>query len=247
MRILYLYPGPLSAVEGGTEELQRRQDILRSLAPADVAVDVRDVTHGGHPPKGPVSFETAYEGFILVEGAARALEQAEAEGYDAAVLGCFGDPGLEALRERLSHLVLVGPGQSSCHLATMLGETFGIVTTSSLFINPARRMVHAMGLGERAVGIEVVDMPPRELARDPAVTNERALASIETLRSKGANAIVLGCMTLGFLAARRAISLECGLPVVSPVTAAFHLAIALVRCGLKPSKAAYPTPTGTIL
>lgn len=92
MRILYLYPGPLSAVEGGTEELKRRQSILRALAPADV---VRDVTHGGHPSKGPVSFETAYEGFILVGGAARALEQAEAEGYDAAVLGCFGDPGLE--------------------------------------------------------------------------------------------------------------------------------------------------------
>ena len=209
-------------------------------------MDVRDVTHGGHPPKGPVSFETAYEGFILVEGAARALEPAEAEGYDAAVLGCFGDPGLEALRERLSRLVLVGPGQSSCHLATTLGETFGIVTTSSLFINPSRRMVRALGLGERAVGIELVDMPPRELAQEPAVTNGRALASIETLKNKGANAIVLGCMTMGFLAARRAIGLDCGLPVISPVTAALQLSIALVRCGLKPSKAAYPTPTGII-
>lgn len=170
MRILYLYPGPLSAVEGGKDELARRQDILRALAPVGVTVDVRDLTHGGHPPKGPVSFETAYEGAILVEGSARVLEEAEAEGYVAAVLGCFGDPGLEALRERLSRLVLVGPGQTSCHLAAMLGETLGVVTTSSLFINPARRMVHAQGLGNRAVGIEVVDMPPRELARDPAAT-----------------------------------------------------------------------------
>lgn len=247
MRILYLYPGPLSAVEGGREELKRRQDILRSLAPSGVTVDVRDVTHGGKPPKGPVSFETAYEAFILVEGAARVLEEAEAEGYDAAILGCFGDPGLEALRERLSSLVLIGPGQTSCHLATMLGETFGIVTTSPLFINPARRMVYALGLGERAVGIEVVDMPPRELARDPAVTSRRAMASIEKLRGKGANVIVLGCMTMGFLEARRALSLECGLPVISPVTAALQLSVALVHCGLKPSKAAYPTPTGTIL
>jgi allantoin racemase len=246
MRILYLYPGPLSAVDGGREELERRQDILRSLAPPDVMVDVRDVTHGGRPPKGPVSFETAYEAFTLVEGAASVLEEAEAEGYDAAVLGCFGDPGLEALRERLSRLVLVGPGASSCHLATMLGETFGVVTTSSLFINPARRMVHALGLAERAVGIEVVDMPPRELARDPAVTSDRTLASIERLKDKGANAIVLGCMTLGFLAARGALKPDCGIPVVSPVTAAFQLSIALVRCGLKPSKAAYPSPTGKI-
>jgi len=246
MRVLYLYPGPLSAVEGGREELLRRQDVLRSLAPPDMQIDVRDVTHGGVPPKGPVSFETAYEGFILVEGASRVLEEAEADGYDAAILGCFGDPGLDALRERLSRLVAVGPGASSCHLAVMLGETFGIVTTSSLFINPARRMVHALGLSERLVGIEVVDMPPRELARDPAATAAKVRESASRLSGKGANAIVLGCMTMGFLNARKAIDLECGLPVINPVTAALHLSEALVRCGLKPSKAAYPTPEGRI-
>lgn len=45
--------------------------------------------------------------------------EAEEEGYDAVILACGGDPGLFALREAVSILV-VGPGTTARHVCSLL-------------------------------------------------------------------------------------------------------------------------------
>lgn len=244
MRILYLYPGPLSATAGGADELRRREELLRTWAAPDTTVDVRDTAAPDGTATGPVSFETSYEGYLALPGAVAALDRAEADGYDAAILGCFGDPALEAVRERMDRLPVVGPGAASCHLAAQLGEAFGIVTTSALFMTPARRLVAQLGLAARCVDIALVDQAPRDMGDDTA---DRVRDAAERLRDAGADTLVLGCLTLGFLGVAERLTADLDLPVVNPARASLATAETLVRCGLLPSPVAYPTPHGTIL
>lgn len=236
MRILYLFPGPLSATDGGGEELRRRQDVLRAWVSPDVTVDVWDTDA-----PGPVSFETAYEGYLAMPAAVSALQRAADAGYDAAILGCFGDPALDAVRERMDRLPVVGPGAASCHLAAQLGESFGVITTSELFVTPARRMIAQLGLTARCADLALVDQAPREMGDD---TLPRVVEAARRLRAAGADTLVLGCLTLGFLGLDDQLGAEVGMPVVNPGRAALHTAEAIARSGLVPSPLAYPAPRG---
>jgi allantoin racemase len=50
------------------------------------------------------------------------MSDVERDGHDVALLGCFGGPGVDALRELLTRTVVVAPGEAACHLAGMVGE-----------------------------------------------------------------------------------------------------------------------------
>lgn len=241
MRILYLFPGPLSSTSGGADELRRRQGILRFWVGPDVIVDVWDTTDSSGNGTGPISFETAYEGYLSLPAVVSALQRAEDIGYDAAILGCFGDPALEAVRERIYRLPVIGPGAASCHLAAQLGDSFGVVTTSKLFITPARRMIANLGLTARCADLTLVDQAPREMGDG---TLQRVLEAAHRLRDAGADSLVLGCLTLGFLGIDEQVNVELGMPIINPGRAALHTAEMIVRSGLHPSPLAYPTPRG---
>jgi Asp/Glu/hydantoin racemase len=47
---------------------------------------------------------------------------------DAVIVGCFDDPGVDALRELATRTLVVGPGAAAMHVAGLLGGSFGIVT-----------------------------------------------------------------------------------------------------------------------
>ena len=47
---------------------------------------------------GPASIEGYYDGAIAVPGMLRELKERQATGYDAAIICCFDDTGLEAAR-----------------------------------------------------------------------------------------------------------------------------------------------------
>ena len=65
---------------------------------------------------------------------------------------------------------------------------------------------------------------------------------ISFLIDTGADTIVLGCMSMGFMDVDGMLSDELGVPVVNPVRAALAFAEGLVRQGLKQSRAAYALP-----
>jgi hypothetical protein len=125
VKISYVIPGPMSQGPLGPAEVARRQDILRGWAAPDVEVTVREC------PQGPASIESAYEEYLSVAGLAAVLTELEEQSQaDAAIVGCFGDPGLDALYEVTSSLPVVGPGEASMHFACMLGRPFGIITVA---------------------------------------------------------------------------------------------------------------------
>lgn len=101
-------------------------------------------------------------------------ELEEQQPTDAAIVGCFGDPGLDALYEVTSWLPVVGPGEASMHFACMLGRPFGIITVADGVVGPIERVAAHAGLDGRLAGVSVVDTPVLALGENPGETAARA-------------------------------------------------------------------------
>jgi allantoin racemase len=76
---------------------------------------------------GPASIECELDKAICVPGFLHKARQAESEGYDAVISNCYCDPGVKPARELLN-IPVVGPAESSMHLAATLGHRFSVVT-----------------------------------------------------------------------------------------------------------------------
>jgi allantoin racemase len=236
MRLLYILPGNLSHSDAGRAEMERRRAILRRLAAAGTHVDVVDV------PDGPLSIESAYEEYLAVPGTLRRVQEAERAGYDGVIVGCFGDPGVDAARE-LVELPVVGPAEASMLLAATLGHRFSIVTVLESVVAPLRHLAARVGLERKLASVRAVDIPVLDLARDRDASIERMVTlGRRAVHDDGADTLVLGCMSMGFLEAHTRIAEAVGVPVVNPVVAALKLLEALVGAGLRHSKKAYPVP-----
>jgi allantoin racemase len=238
-RILYLVPGPLSRGRG-VEELERRRSRLQEWAFAGTEVGIAENLDG------PGSIESAYEEYVSIPGSLELAAAAEADGSDAIILGCFGDPGLDGFREILS-VPIVGPCEASMHLAAQLGDSFGIVTVLDSVVGPLRKLARLAGLESRLAAVVACDVPVLEL-RDQSYVAVRT--ACEDAVAAGADTLILGCMSMAFLGVAERLSVELGVPVLNPARTALKAAEGLVSAGLTHSKRAYPVPpkvvTGTV-
>lgn len=235
MRIVYFIPGPLSRGPLGPEELVRREAFLNLHAFAGVHVEVRETA------SGPSSIESTVEESLSVPGLIEAVPELQAEGFDAIIIGCFGDPGLPAARE-LADIPVIGPGQASVLLAAQLGERVGILTVVDEVVPAIRRQMRAHGLGSLVADVRAVDVPVLEVRDRAEEVLETLEAEARKSAAEGADAFVLGCMSMGFLDVASALRDRIGLPVVNPVLAALASAETCAQIGITPSRATYPRP-----
>ncbi len=236
MRVLYILPGSLSRTELGIREVERRRAILQRLAAPGTQVDIVDV------PEGPASIESAYEEYLSVPGTLHRVQEAERGGYAGTIIGCFGDPGVDAARE-LVEMPVVGPAEASLVLACTLGHRFSVITVLESVVAPLRHLAHRVGVEGKLASVRAVDIPVLELARDRDESVTRMITiGRRAVEEDGADTLVLGCMSMGFLEAHKAIADAVGVPVVNPVHAAVKLLEALIGAGLQHSKRAYPLP-----
>lgn len=235
MHVTYFIPGPLSRGPMGFGELQRRREYLERHAAPGTTVSVRDWE------RGPASIESSAEEYLSIPGLLEAAPILEAEGSHAIIVGCFGDPGLSGARE-VTSIPVVGPGQASAHLAAQLGSRFAVLTVVEEVVPAIRRQMRGHGLDGFLSGIWAMDVPVLELRdRRDRVVEELARAGRQAVRG-GADALVLGCMTMGFLGVADDLQRNLGVPVVNPVVASLKCAETMVAAGLAPSARAYPTP-----
>ena len=78
------------------------------------------------------------------------IMQAEKEGYDAAIIGCATDPGLEIARSAVD-IPVVGLGEASMLVAQMVGKRFAIVTVSDLSVPILERNLLIYQFDSRAI------------------------------------------------------------------------------------------------
>ncbi len=142
---------------------------------------------------------------------------------DAVLIGCFGDPGLLALRESAGTPV-TGLAEAAFIAAARHGR-FAIVTGGARWAPMLRRLAQAVGMDEALAGIHTVAPTGAELAANPVWAHQLlAQACVEAAEAFGAQAVILGGAGLAGMAA--AIQPAVPVPVIDSVIAGTELALA---------------------
>ena len=151
----------------------------------------------------------------------------------AVLVGCFGDPGLEALRES-SPVPVTGLAEAAFAEAAGFGR-FAVVTGGARWRPILQRLAHALGHGTALAGIHTVAPSGAQLAADP--DGARALlaeACRDAVRTTGADAVVLGGAGLAGMAA--ALQPLVAVPVIDSVQAGARQLLRLAgRPGARPA------------
>ena len=180
-------------------------------------------------PGAPRFIDTYEDQAQAAPGMARLLRDNH-EVFDAFVVACHCDPNLDLMKE-ISRKPVVGIGEASMKIATMLGHRFSVVSTAAHSIPNKEALIekyHLRGLlaSVRAPAPEDMDAPLEEKyfrTAQAAVDNDAA------------EVIVLGCAGLAGLDKR--LQERLGVPVLDGVVCALFIAAGLVRYGVSTSKA----------
>jgi len=187
-----------------------------------------------NPSFGAPSIECHHDDVWAAAGVTEQVRRGEAEGADAYVIACFGDPGLHAARE-LARGPVIGIAEAAFHAASLVATGFSVVTTLTRTCVIAEHLVLQYGFERRCRGIHGTDIAVLELDDPQSDAFARVLASAQdALEHDRSGAIVLGCAGMADLC--RSLQQRLGVPVIDGVAAAVKLAEGLVSMGVGTSK-----------
>lgn len=240
-RIFYQLVAPMAVTVGPGEPERRRQFLATHAAPG-VAVEVRSASRARD------AIESSWDAVVAGPAIVSGIVQAERDGFDAAIVGCFSDPALDAVREAVA-IPVVGPGAASVFLALQVADRFSILTPGPGGGGRTRAFLRALGLESRLASVRGVGMSVAEMAR-AAETGELGAAigkvaepARACVEQDGAEALIFGCMSMAFLDPTPAIAERVQVPVINPVLAALRAAETLDSLGLASSRRRWPKAT----
>lgn len=141
---------------------------------------------------------------------------------DAVLIGCFGDPGLMALRES-SPAPVTGLAEAAFVEAARHGR-YAIVTGGERWGPMLERLAQALGQAQQLAGIHTVAPTGAQLAADPVAAHRLlAMACRDAAHQLGVQAVILGGAGLAGMGAT--IQSDVPVPVIDSVTAGAHWAL----------------------
>jgi len=227
MKIVYFVPGIMDPAEQ-----KRRQKIANQLVHPETQVEVKAAT------TGPTSIESAVEEEMSVPEVLRSL-LSYGQNYDAAVLGCFGDPGLRAARE-LVKFPVIGPAEASIYFSQQIGDRFGILVALPRDIPTTRAMVARYEMTHKLASIQPLSIPVLELARKKEKTKTELIQAAKLAEKQGAECLILGCMSLAFILADELVQNHTSIPLLNPAKIALKTAETFGALRLMHSRRTYP-------
>lgn len=155
-----------------------------------------------------------------------AVAKAQDLGPDAVLIGCFGDPGLLALREGAG-VPVSGLAEAAFAAAAWHGR-FAIVTGGDRWRPILSRLAHALGHGPTLAGIHTVAPTGAQLVADPVGARKLlADACCQAAERFKAQAVILGGAALAGMAAD--IAGQVPVPLIDSVTAGAEWALDALR------------------
>lgn len=185
------------------------------------------------PEYGPESIEGYYDEVFSVPGMLEKIIAYDGS-VDGHVIACFDDTGLDAART-IANGPVVGICEAAVYTASMVSNTFAIVTTLERSVPALHHLIIKYGAERKCAAIRASDIPVLEL--EDKNSSARSLIESEILNAielDKAEAIVLGCAGMTDLA--KALSEKYGLPVIDGVSAAVKQVEALVSQSLSSSR-----------
>ncbi len=179
-------------------------------------------------PGAPRFIETYEDDVAAAPGMLQLVREHEHE-VEAFVVACHGDPNLDAMKEATTKPV-VGIGEASMKVASMLGHSFSVVTTAKRSIPPKEAQARKYHLQELMVSVRAPESDASDCGDELVFLDLARLAVEEDL----AEVVVLGCA--GLTGMDKLIQTEFGVPALDGVVCALIIAEGLVRYGASTSK-----------
>jgi len=179
-------------------------------------------------PGAPKFLEVYGDEVAAASGMMQLVSEYEGD-VDAFVIACHGDPHLDAVKEKARKPV-VGIGEASMKIATMLGHKFSIVTTAQRSIPPKEVQARKYHLQDLMVSVRAPEQDASACDDGTLFLDLARAARDEDL----AEVIVLGCA--GLTGMDKKIQQELGIPTLDGVVCALMIAEGLVRYGVSTSK-----------
>jgi allantoin racemase len=179
--------------------------------------------------EGAPLFIENYEDMALAsEGMIRAVKENE-KFYDAFIVACHCDPNLDVLKE-ISDKPVVGIGEASMKIASMLGHKFSVLSTAAHSIPIKEELVRKYHLQGLLASI-------RAPKNDETSWNEEEKyfhMGKEAVEEDGAEVLVLGCA--GLTGLDKTLEKKLNIPVLDGVICALIIARGLAKYGVSTSK-----------
>jgi len=233
MRIRIIRPTGSVFFQDGNEPRERARE-WKALASPDTELDIVRVD------KGVETIESDYDVGMATPWIIREVERAEQAGFDAAVILCMGDPGLQGAREG-THMPVIGAGQACYLTALALGDRFSIIAIGNADSGFYRRCLRKYGLEQHLASVRCLGFRVHELRNDlEALARAFRHAAAVAVEQDGAEVIIPGCTNMYGITEEAQAAL--GVPVLDPVATVIKFAEMLVALGVSHSKRAFPNP-----
>jgi len=198
--------------------------MAQAAAGSSASVVTTRSNNGPYTIEGPLDAALATAGMLEVVAAYK-------DPFDAVVVACFGDPGVEALR-MLVRVPVIGIGAASFMHAACLSQHFAIVTPVSSTQERYAAVAAAMGLDSQFVGAYPTPLSVADFESDDPAVLETLVFHAEQAVKDGADCLLFGCA--GIADQIHDIKMRVGVTCVASVAAGVIQAMACLRH--------YPTP-----
>lgn len=215
--------------------LEARRCLLGAVVRPGTKINVSCIENG------PEFIESHYDACMAGPWILKQVGQAEKDGFSAIVLYCMNDPAIEASRELVT-IPVIAAGETSLHLATMLGSRFTFLTILDQMIPEVEDMIQNSRIkfsclaSVRSLGIPVSQMH-NNLEKTKEIVIREGRKAVQKDR---AHVLILGCFGLAGLGG--VVQEALGIPVVDPALVSIATAELLIYSNLTHSKIDYPYP-----
>jgi allantoin racemase len=180
-------------------------------------------------PSAPDYIETYEDQLKAAPGMMRLVRENE-ETYDAFIVACHCDPNLDAIKEITTKLV-VGIGEASMKIASMLGHRFSVVTDTFHSVPNKEALARKYHLQDVLASARAPEGDSTGMSLEDKIFQ----AAETAVKEDHAEVLVLGCA--GLTGMDKRIQEQLGIPVLDGVVCALIIASGLVKYGVSTSKA----------
>ncbi len=179
-------------------------------------------------PGAPEFIDTYQDAATALPGMLDLLKQHEAD-YDAFIIACHCDPNLDLMKE-ITSKPMVGIGEASMKLATMLGHRFSVISTDARSVPNKEALIRSYHLQDLLASVKF----PSTALKAKSDEEKYLLTAQAAIEEDMAEVIVLGCAGMTGLDKRLQQRLE--IPVLDGVVCALMIATGLVKYQVSTSK-----------
>jgi allantoin racemase len=187
--------------------------------------------------KGAETLEGFYYGSFAEVDTIKRIVDAEKQGFDAVVVWCTANVGVEASREVVS-IPVVGIMEAAHLMAMLIGRKFSELVSVEHVVIRHWRNARIFGSKSKLASVRVIGLPIKELHKDLDQTFKKMYeAGKKAIEEDKADVLVLGCGAM--LGITERLQKKLGVPVLEPGESGIKVAEMLVKLGLSHSKKGY--------